>query len=287
MRRTLCAVAGAALIALSAPAVSSADVLSEYQDLAARRLRPAPLVPTAVPPSLAPLDRTIAMSGNRRRGGYGLRMARATGDERDAVILLEGGTFKTLKGALRDGRRLSFRARRTRVRGHRGYLLTRHVGPTQWLLVWVEDRRVYTLGTGTPRTVSLKRLRATAAGLEHLGRDYIGAPTDPDNSSEGLAVTTERHVTVRVSWEATCVAADGSPAGLRVGTALATMLPVRGNAFTLDIAQHRDGTGAWSGTISGTISPAAIALTIHATGSVDDLTCDTGQLSFALDQRSD
>ena len=245
MRRTLCAVACVVLVALSVPASSSADVLGVYQELALRRLSPAPLVPTSVPPSLAPLDRTMTASGSRRRSGYGLRMVNGA---QNAVILLEGGSFKNVKAALRDGRRLSFKARRTRVRGHRGYLLTRHLGPTQWLLLWVEDRRVYTLGTGTPRKVSLKQLRATAAGLDHLGRDYMGTPADPDNSSEGHAVTTERAVTAYVAWEAQCVVPGGTSAELRVGQARVTMLRRRGNAFTFDIAQHRVGTAPWSGT---------------------------------------
>jgi hypothetical protein len=274
-----------ALVALSAPAGSSADVLSVYQDLAERRLSPAPLVPTRVPASLAPLDRTISTSPSRRRKGYGLRMARDTGDARDAVIVLEGGSFKNLKGALRDARRLGFKARRTRVRGRRGYLLTRHLGPTQWSLVWVEGRRVYTLGTGTPRRVSVKKLRATAAGLEHLGRDYIGTHADPENGSGGHAVTTEHAVTVWVSWEAACAAADGSPAGIRAGDAQVTMLPFRANAFAFDIAQHQAGTDAWSGSVSGTIAPAAIALTVRATGSFEGLTCDTGALALTLDRR--
>ena len=271
-----------ALAALSLPAASSADVLTEYQALAKRRLSPAPLVPTAVPRSVAPLDRTIAPSPSRRRKGYGLRM---TNGAQNAVVVLEGGSFKNVKAALRDGKRLGFKARRTRVRGRRGYLFTRHLGPTQWLLVWVEDGRVYTLGTGTPRKVSLKQLRATAADLEHLGRYYIGAPDDPDNSSEGEALTTEHAVTARVAWEAQCVAADGSPAGLRVGNARVTMLRHQGNDFTFDIAQHRAGTGAWNGSVSGTVSPTAISLTIRATASIEGMTCDSGQLSFALDRQ--
>jgi hypothetical protein len=206
-----------ALVALSAPAGSSADVLGVYQDLAARRLSPAPLVPTAAPPSLAPLDRTITSSPSRRKSGYALRMVHYGGNGPDAIIVLERGAFKTMKGALRDGRRLGFKARRTRVRGHRGYLLTRHLGPTQCSLVWVEERRVHTLGTGTPRKVSLKQLRATAAGLDHLGRDYMGTHADPDNSSEGHAVTTEHALTAWVTWEAQCVARDGSSAGSAPG----------------------------------------------------------------------
>jgi hypothetical protein len=264
---------------LGAPAASSADVLTEYQALAERRLSPAPLVPTAVPRSVAPLERTISPSPSRRRSGYGLRVVNGA---QTAVVVLEGGSFKNMKAALRDGKRLSFKAKRTRVRGHRGYLFTRHVGSTQWLLVWVEDGRVYTLGTGTPRKVSLKQLRATAADLEHLGRYYIGAPDDPDNSSYGDAVTTDHAVTARVSWQAQCVLPGGSSTEIRVGNARVTMLPFHANAFTFDIAQNRDGTAPWSGTVSGTISPTAITLTIHATGTIDGMACDSGQLSFDL-----
>jgi len=268
-----------ALVALCVPAGSSADVLSVYQDLAERRLSPAPLVPTVVPPSLAPLDRTIATSPSRRRSGYGLRMAR---EGPAAVIVFERGAFKTVGAALRDGRRLGFKPRRTRVRGRRGHLLTRHLGPTQRTLLWVEDRRVYTLAAGTPRRVSLKQLRATAAGLQHLGRDYIGTHADPDNGSGGVAVTTERTVTAYVDFEAQCVAPDGSPAGIRAGSARVATLPYRANAFSFDI-----GTDGWTGTVSGTVSSAAIALTVRASGTFGGMTCDTGALSLALtSQRS-
>ena len=287
MRRTLCAAAGVALVILSAPAASSADVLDVYQDLAARRLTPVPLVPTTVPPSLAPLNRTMTASPSRRRSGYALRMVHYGPNGPDAIIVLERGTFKTMRAMLRDGRRLGFKARRTRVRGHPGYLLTRHLGPTQWMLAWIEEGRVHTLATGTPRKVSLKQLRATARDLEHLGRDYMGTPDDPESSAEGHAVTTEHAVTAWVTWEARCVAPDGSEAGIRAGGARITMLPVRANAFAFDIAQHRTGTDPWTGSVSGTISPAAIDLTIRASGSFDGLICDSGAFSFALDRHSD
>lgn len=276
-----------ALVALSAPAASSADVLGTYQELAERRLRPAPLVPTVVPPSLAPLDRTITTSPSRRKSGYALRMVQYGRNGPNAIMVLERGAFKTVRAALRDGRRLGFTARRTRVRGHRARLLTRHLGPTQWSLVWVEDGLVHTLGTGTPRKVSLDQLRTTAAGLDHLGRDYMGTSADPDSSSEGHAVTTEHALTAHVTWEARCVAPDGSEAGVRVGSARVTLLAQRGNAFAFDIAQHRVGRDPWSGTVSGTISPTAIALSIQATGSFDGMTCDSGALAFALDRHSD
>ena len=210
-----------------------------------------------------------------------------TNGAQNAVILLEGGSFKNLKAAFRDARRLSFKTRRTRIRGRRGYLLTRHLGPTQWMLLWVEDGRVYTLGTGTPRKVSLKQLRATAAGLDRLGRDYIGAPADPDSSSYGTAVTTDHALTAYVAWEAQCVVPGGSSTEIRAGQARVTVLPRPGNAFEFDIAEHRVGTAPWSGTVSGTISSAAIALTIHATGTIDGMACDSGVLSFPLDRRID
>lgn len=275
-----------ALVGLSAPAAASADVLDVYSELALRKLRPAPLVPTDVPRSLTPLDRTVTAFGSRRRSGYGLRLVRE-GAQTDAIVVLEGGSFRTVKAALRDAKRLGFTKRKTRVRGRRGYLLTRHLGPTQWQLLWTEGGRVYTLGTGTPRKVSLAQLRDTAAGLQSLGRDYLGGHADPDNSSEGIAVTTKRTVTTRVSWEAQCVEPGGTYTEIRVGSARATLVPRQGNTFSYDIARYRYGSGAWSGTVSGTISSTAIALTIRATGTIDGLACDSGVVSIALDRRSD
>ena len=285
MRRALFAAACAAVVGLSVPAAASADVLDVYEDLAARRMSPAPLVPTVVAPVFRPLDRTIAPSPSRRRSGYGIRMVRNASAGTDAIIVLEGGSFKNLKAALRDGRRLGFKAKRTRVRGRHGYLLTRRLGPRpQRSLVWVEDGLVYTLAASTSRKVSLERLRATAAALDHLGREYIGAPDDPNNSSEGFAVTTQRTVTTRVSWEAQCVQSDGSPAGIYVGSARATLIPRSGNAFSFDIARHRTDANPWNGTVSGTVSPTAIDLTIQASGTIEGYTCDTGSLLFALDR---
>lgn len=272
MRRLLGAVTCVALGALAAPAASSADVLDVYRELAERGLSPAPLVPTTVPPSLEPLDRTLATFPIRRRGGYALRLANDDGP--GAVIVLERGAFKTIRAALRDSRRLGFTARRTRIRGRSGYLLTR---PRQWSLLWVEDRLVHSVGTGTRRTVSLKQLRATAAGLERLGTGYIGTPEDPESFSEALAVTTERTITARVAWQAPC-----SDQGTRVGNAQVTLLERRGNAFSFDVAEHRIGSGDWSGSISGTVTPDAITLTIGATATFDGTTCDSGPLTSTL-----
>ena len=58
MRRTLIA-SSVVLAGLLAPAAACASVVDAYQRLAARNVTPAPLVPTTVPSTLAPADRTI------------------------------------------------------------------------------------------------------------------------------------------------------------------------------------------------------------------------------------
>lgn len=284
MRRTLGAMVWVALVALSAPAAGSADVLDVYGDLVERDLTPAPLVPTSVPRIFTPLDRNIETGSSRRRSGYALRLVHFGPYGPNAVILLEGGVFRTMKAALREGRRLGFKSRRTRVRGRRGYLLTRRLGPTQRWLLWVEDGRVYGVSSGTPRKVTLKGLRSTAAGLDRLGRYYLGSHADPDNGSGAVALTTARTVTTRVDWESQCVAEDGSPAGAYGGSAQATLIRQRANVFSFDIAQHRLDDEPWTGTVSGTTSPAAMNLTVQASGSIQGLHCDTGLLSLTLDQ---
>ena len=287
MRRTVwpgCVIAVSITLAgLGVPAVAGADVLDAYQRLAARGLTPAPLVPTVVPASLAPLDRTISAGATIGGRGYAIRLVN---DSPEAVLALSGGEFKSMRALLRDHRRGGFRARRTRVRGKRGYLLTRRLGPTTRTLAWVERGVVYWLGSGTPRKVSLAELRSTARGLDRLERDWIGTSSEPDNSTEALAVTTERTVTAYVSFEASC-APPGSPdAIVRAGQTTVTLLRRNGNSFAFDIADHRDGTDPWTGTVTGTISPTAIALDIHATGTIDGDVCDSGPLTLTLDRRA-
>ena len=268
------------LMALAAPPPASADVLSLYQDLSARRMSPAPLVPTAAPRVLAPLDQTMEVLGSRRRSGYGFRLVGRRGD---AIIALEGGGFGTLKAALRyDTKVYGFKARRTRVRGRAGYLLTR---PKERALLWSEGGRVYEIGSGTPKKVSLKDLRATAAGLDKLERDYVGGGGDPDLGDGAVAVTTEHTITIDVSWGANCVMPGGQPATAYGGSAHPTLLRRQGGRFGFDIAQFRTGELAWAGNVSGTIGPDAIVLSMQASGVFDGATCDTGPITYALDQR--
>jgi hypothetical protein len=263
----------AAAVTLTIAPSADAQTLEAFDRLARRNLSPAPLVPTTAPRSLRPLSETLTATGSR--ADYAVRMA--TPDS-DAIIVLERGVHRSLSAAVRAERKRGFKASSTRVRGRAARLLTRRNAPTTRILVWVEDRKVYWLGSGTPRTVSLKDLRDTANGLQRLGGYYIGGHADPNNSSEGDAVTTERAISVRVSWEANC----GSEGDIRVGNAFAFMVPRDGDTFTFDIAQHRILSGEWNGTVTGTIRPDAIDLTVNASAVIDGRTCVSGPVSLVL-----
>jgi hypothetical protein len=269
-RRTLLI---ALAVALTSAPSADGQTLDVFQRLDERNLRPAPLVPTTAPRSLRPLYQTLTTTGSR--ADYAVRMA--TPDS-DAIIVLERGVYRSLNAAVRAERKRGFTAASTRVRGRTARLLTRRSAPTTRILVWVEDGRVYWLASGTPRKVSLKDLRDTATGLQRLGGYFIGGHADPNNSSEGDAATTDRTISMRVSWEANC----GSEGDIRVGNAFAFMVPRSGSTFTVDIAQHRILSGDWTGTVTGTIRPGAIDLTADASAVIDGRTCISGPVSLTL-----
>jgi hypothetical protein len=268
---------------LLAPSVASADILTDYQKLAARRLSPAPLVFTVAKPPLTEIDQTIQSSGSRRRSGYGLRLVHYTSGGPDAVIALEAGSWTTVRAAVRDRRQLRTKATHTRVRAHAATLLT---GRGQRQLLWREGGRVYWLATGTPRTVSLKELRATAAGLDPLGTAYAGSPSNPQTDAEreagALAITTAHTVTADVSWTGNCTDPGGTPNNYYGGGAHAALVRLNGNAFAFDVAQHGTGSLTWNGTVSGSVASGSVALSVRATGTFDGNACDSGPLTFNL-----
>ena len=94
--------------------------------------------------------------------------------------MLTGGLYTSLRAAVRDARNTGYRVRSTRLRGQRGYALTRE---RERMLLWSERGRVYTLATGTPGRISAAQLRATAAGLDPLEGVFSGSAGDPDNPS--------------------------------------------------------------------------------------------------------
>jgi hypothetical protein len=202
------------------------------------------------------------------------------------VIEVSGGEFRTMRALLRERRRQGYSSqRRTRIRGHRGYLLKRPLGIKSRDLAWVEGGVVYSLGSGTPRKVSMRALRSTAAGLDRLERDYFGGSADPDSSSGATAVTTRRTVTARVDFEARCLAPGSTEPTVRAGSAEVVLLRREGNSFSFDVATHRTGEEPWGGTVTGTISPDVITMDVRASATIEGEACDTGALTLTLDQR--
>ena len=264
------------LLTLCAPARASADVQEVFQGLAERRLSPAPLVPTTAPRSLRPLDATIATLSNPRRSGYGIRLAN---DATDSVIALRGGEFTSMKTAVRQYRRSGFSVRSTQIRKRDGYLLTRSRDRT---LLWVEKGVVYWMGSATPKTVSIKELRATAAGLDRLEGAFSGSDELGENAV--FMVTTRRTVTAYVEWTANCTGPDGSPSAQRAGQAGVTLAPRQGRSFAFDIAENLRGSTPfpWQGTVSGTTDADGGTVEFRVTASTADESCDSGPKSIAV-----
>lgn len=280
---SICAGATMLLLAcLPASPAAAEELLQVYQSLAKRHLRPAPLVFTSAPPSIAPIERMVQNSSTRIRSGYTLRLVHYGPFGPDAIVALEGGEVRSLGAGLAEARRLGARFRPTTVRGHRGYLL-RRPSANETALLWREDGRVYRIGTGTPRKVSLSQLRGTAAGLEHLGRSYVGQSPAPGETG-AVAVTTEHTVSLHLEWGVECLRA-GVPSAGYGGSADVALQPVRGGAFSFDLARHTNSSPAhpipWTGTVSGAIS-GNFTLSLRIAASVEGASCDSGPLSFAL-----
>jgi hypothetical protein len=269
---------------LLAPA-ARADGLETLQDLAAFHLRPAPLVPATAPRPFSDLSATL-VDASRSRRGYGWRLVHYTSSGPDAVIALSRGEFASTQAALRRFRRDGYTKRTTRVRGRRAYVLVRRARYTA--LAWSEDGRVYTLETGTPRKVSVAALRATAAGLDHLGANYIGSffvPGTSNTSLGGVLVTTQRYVSGYIEWGTDNCVFNGFPAAAHAGQAAFMMIPLEGRDFTIPLSDPGVTPPGWSGSITGAVSPAAINLSMQGSGVFDGESCDTGPLSASAPAR--
>ena len=272
---------------LLAPA-AHADGLRTLQDLAQRHLRPAPLVPTAAPRPLSDLGVSLDRSPDPGKRGYGLRLVHYTSNGPDAIIVLERGAYRSVRAAVRDYRRGRYRVRRTRLRGRRAFVLTSKVSVRDSIIFWREDKSVYSLATGTPEKVSVRGLRATARGLDHLGANYLGsyfAEGSNNTSFDATLVTTQRFVTGIVEWGTDNCTFNGAPSAAHGGSANFTMLPLRSGAFSIPLNGPLVSPAGWNGTISGTASPAAINLAIQGNGTFDEEACDTGLMSVSAERR--
>ena len=267
---------------LLAPA-AHADGLATLQDLAKRHLRPAPLVPTSAPRPLSDLRATLSTGVGRGKRGYGLRLVHYTDDGPDAIIALERGAYRSTRSALRDHRRNGYRVRRTRLRGRRAFLLTRKLGRVRTsVLLWREDGSVYSMASGTPRKVSVRGMRATAGGLDHLGANYLGdyfAEGSNNTSLGATLVTTQHFISGVIEWGTDNCTFNGFPAAAHGGSATFLMLPLRNRAFSMPL------TAGWNGSLSGTVSAPAVSVALQGSGTFDEEACDTGAMSVSADRR--
>src|SRR5215216_5640611 len=90
---------------LSVPAAADADFFDTYQRLAARRLSPAPLVPTAIPRAFRPIKRAPENGTTIRGRGYAVRLVHQGPAGPDAVIEVSGGEFRSIRALKRERRR--------------------------------------------------------------------------------------------------------------------------------------------------------------------------------------
>jgi hypothetical protein len=284
VQRVLALATAAAAFAFPSPA--SADYIAVSQKLADRHLRPAPLLPTTAPRSLQTLDATMELSSTRRRSAYAIAMRNAyRSNTIDTVIFLEGGEYKSLRAALHAFR--GSRAHSTRVRGRRAYLISAQGVRT---LFWSEGGRVYEMGSGTPRTVSLKELRATAEALDPLVGGFSGSVESTSESGvfsshEAFVAVTRHTVSADVDWSADCVTPDGRPGTQRAGRARAALQPRRGDEFSFDIAPFAvrgSPPVPWQGTVSGTVGASGGTLNMRATAVAEGETCDSGPVTLTL-----
>jgi hypothetical protein len=282
------AVVAVLVFCLLAPA-AHADGFDTLQRLAKRHLRPAPLVPTAAPRPVSDLGVSLTTSPGRGKRGYGLRLVHYTSTGPDAIIVVERGTFASVPSAVRAYRRDGYRLRRTRVRGRRAFLLTRKLdGGRSSIIFWREDKSVYSIGTGTPKKVSLRGLRATARGLDHLGANYLGsyfAPGSNNTSFDATLVTTQRFVSGIVEWGTDNCTFHGAPSAAHGGSATFIMLPLRSGTFSIPLNGPLVSPAGWNGSISGRASGPAVDLTIQGSGTFDDEACDTGRMSVSAERR--
>lgn len=216
----------------------------------------------------------------------GVRSARADGA---SVIAIERGAFSPVQKAVRAYRRSGYRARQIRLRGRRAVLLERKLdGGRSSIIFWREDKSGYSIGSGTPRKVSLRGLRATARGLDHLGANYLGsyfAPGSDNTSFDATLVTTQRFVSGIVEWGTDNCTFHGAPSAAHGGSATFIMLPLRSGAFSIRLDGPLVSPAGWSGSISGRVSGPAVDLAIQGSGVFDDEACDTGPMSVSAERR--
>jgi hypothetical protein len=272
---------------LVAPGSASAkgDPYKAFYQLAVRNLKPAPLVPVAVPKSLSPLQDTLHHVTRRSEKSYVFRFeAENKSGDIDRRVGVEGGLWKSFNPPLTQARKLGLIIKKDKVRKRKAYTIrSRSMHSLQ--LLWKENGIIYTVSTPTDKKISLKDLKVIANGLEVLQREFIGGFYDKSGGQGAIAVTTNKSITVDIEWNAACTRPDGEFASPRGGSITTEVMPLANGGFSFSLIPGVPADNPWTLTASGTVSSGAVALNYRASGTIDGYACDTGPIAINLDGR--
>jgi hypothetical protein len=284
-----------AACALPSTAGAEKDVFGAYGELFGA-VRPAPLVATVFPTAMGPVGGLRIATAVGAQGRYTVLykhvVRAANGSQKLAAdLLVRSLGTRSLSAEARSARRL-YREQSTVVRGRHALLLRTRHGPSAVALIWSEARRIYVVGTFTPRALSPADLQVVAGGLDHVlgvlrGQGPVGANAIGATAN---ALVTERAVILSLAWGAPCTE-TGSTLPPPEGESGATMM-MRLNAggfslvptpFPRDGPERSEGEpSAFTVSLSGTASPTEGAFTFQATGEGSKLRCSTGAASVHL-----
>jgi hypothetical protein len=138
------------------------------------------------------------------------------------------------------------------------------------------------MASSTPKKVSVRGMRTTAARLDHLGANYGGSffAEGSNNTSLGATLVTTRHfISGVIEWGTDNCTSSGFPAAAHGGSAAFLMLPLRRGAFSMPL------TEGWNGSLLGTVSAPAVSVALQGSGTFDGVACDTGPMSVSADRR--
>lgn len=258
--------------------------MDTYQTLGGRRLSPAPLVPISLPPSLGALATSPLDYNPEPHGGYLMIFKNLATDRAHVATLVVKREGVRSLAAVRKSVRSIANVRATRVRGHAGLVLAYRFQALV-ALEWNEDGRLYELATGTPRTISLKQLRATASRLEHLLGAFDGSYMTPDRANQEVeTLLTDRTITIHLGWSAPCADPSLAYPLTNEGAELTLWtVPTTGGAFSLSpFTVASVNPSNWTLSLGGSAAASGGQLSFQAFADRGSEHCAIGPLSLAF-----
>ena len=287
-----------------AAAHAEQDLFSAYDELL-KRVHPAPLLATYLPPGLGPVTEPGNPAGwmeleavPESGGHYSMTYNRIIPSRREgtpaklaADLAITQLHFSSLAVARRKERRF-YRFSATTVRGHPGLAFRPRHGTTTGYL-WAESGRVYEIATATPHTLSNAELLSTAQTLGHVEADLFGQASffySYGNSAGAGAdlLVTDVAVIANVNWTTPC---NEGPEGIQrgAGGGAVLTLPLSGGSFSLPPTAIAS-TGnvmpgeptTWIVSISGSIAGTGGTLSVGASGESATEKCSLAPIASTL-----